>query len=151
MTQITGRWKQSWWKAIPDRHDWSRNDGIGRQIYVNMETQEEVSSDRLPYAALYQLNPEYDYTKGYDGLSIACIIPRIMPSGQVIKYPWYIDARSSNCTMPDDNVHRCWVRHGTIGEIVHVNKNGNTCSAGAGSIAVEGFHGFLHYGELYSV
>jgi hypothetical protein len=50
--------------------------------------------------------------------------------------------------MRDDNVHRCWVRHGTVGEPLHVDKIGHTCAAGAGSISVEGFHGFLHHGVL---
>lgn len=60
-----------------------------------------------------------------------------------------IDGRASNCTMPDDNVHKCWVRHGRPEDgTLHVDKNGNTCAAGAGSIATPNFHGFLHNGDL---
>lgn len=83
--------------------------------------------------------------RGFDGLSIVCIIPR---SGSRGKTLWYIDGRANNCTMPDDKEHRCWVRIGTVGDTLHVDKAGNTCSAGAGSIAVKGFHGFLHHGVL---
>lgn len=62
---------------------------------------------------------------------------------------WSVDDRASNCTMPDDDVHRCWVRHGDPRTgIVHVDKNGNTCGAGAGSILCGSYHGFLHNGEL---
>jgi hypothetical protein len=49
----------------------------------------------------------------------------------------------------DDDVHKCWVRHGDprTGEL-HVDKNGVTCSAGAGSILSGSYHGFLHNGYL---
>jgi hypothetical protein len=60
---------------------------------------------------------------------------------------WIIDSRASNCTMPEEQTHRCWVRHGEPPN-VHVDKNGHTCGAGAGSIMVGSYHGFLHHGEL---
>jgi hypothetical protein len=68
----------------------------------------------------------------------------ITPGGE-----WNIDSRASNCMMPDDRLHRCWVRHGDpeTGRI-HVDKNGHTCSAGAGSILQPRYHGFLHNGAL---
>jgi hypothetical protein len=47
----------------------------------------------------------------------------------------------------DASPHKCWVRHGTAPD-VHVDKNGGTCGAGSGSIAVPGYHGFLHNGHL---
>ena len=37
-----------------------------------------------------------------------------------------------------------WVTDGTL----HVDKNGVTCAAGAGSIALPNLHGFLHNGHL---
>lgn len=79
---------------------------------------------------------------------------RIGPDGLylIVKTPggdWGVDDRASNCTMPSDDVHRCWVRHGDPRTgVVHVDKNGNTCGAGAGSILCGGYHGFLHNGEL---
>jgi hypothetical protein len=60
---------------------------------------------------------------------------------------WDIDGRASNCTLPNDRLHRCWVRHGEPPNI-HVDKAGLTCSAGAGSIQSGSYHGFLHDGSL---
>ena len=60
---------------------------------------------------------------------------------------WGIDSRCSNCGSPEDKLHRCWVRHGDPPNIT-VDKNGLTCSAGAGSIALPDWHGFLRGGEL---
>lgn len=68
----------------------------------------------------------------------------------IVKTPggsWDIDARASNCAMPGDRLHRCWCRHGVPPEI-DVNKNGLTCQAGAGSIMIGGWHGFLRNGYL---
>lgn len=62
---------------------------------------------------------------------------------------WDVDSRATNCTMPNDNTHRCWVLHGEAPN-VHVDKNGPTCGAGGGSIMVPGFHGFLHHGDLHA-
>lgn len=61
---------------------------------------------------------------------------------------WHVDSTASNCTRRREP-HACWVRHGDprTGQ-VHVDKNGNTCSAGAGSIGVGDYHGFLHHGHL---
>lgn len=67
----------------------------------------------------------------------------VLPNG----HHWDIDSRCSNCTRPDDKTHRCWVRHGEVPNI-HVDKNGDTCSAGAGSIFSGNWHGFLHNGEF---
>lgn len=74
------------------------------------------------------------------------------PDGQclVVKTPggdWLVDSRASNCTMPQDGDHKCWIRHGTAPEIT-VDKNGKTCAAGAGSIQCGKYHGFLRAGYL---
>ena len=121
--------------------DWDTGHGTPR--YRRLDTSEEIRGS-LPPGALYVAQPMkrqdgWEY-KGADGLNVVCVTP----AGH-----WYIDARCSNCTLPQDVVHRCWVRHGTVGGMIHVDKNGNTCAAGAGSIAQTGFHGFLHNGELY--
>lgn len=60
---------------------------------------------------------------------------------------WIIDSRANNCTLPADDNHRCWVRHGEPPNIT-VDKNGLTCAAGAGSIQSGNYHGFLRNGEL---
>lgn len=118
--------------------------GHGKRRWRRLDNGEELQGD-LPPGALYVADPMreqdgWEY-KGADGLNVVCVTP----GGH-----WYIDRRASNCTMPKDSVHRCWVRHGTLGGVLHVDKNGRTCQAGAGSIAQRGFHGFLHNGELYS-
>lgn len=65
----------------------------------------------------------------------------ILPNG----HTWDVDGRASNCTMPQERTHRCWVQTGSLEDgSLHVDKNGHTCAAGAGSIAVTGYHGFLH-------
>lgn len=88
------------------------------------------------FAPWYGDVPEW---RGPDGLTLVVRVPK--------KHDWIVDSRASNCTMPQDNVHKCWVRHGSPPNIT-VDKNGNTCSAGAGSIAVPGWHGFLRNGYL---
>src|SRR5260370_33790308 len=52
----------------------------------------------------------------------------VLPNG----HPWNIDSRASNCSMPWDYAHRCWVRHGEPPGIT-VDKAALTCTAGGGS------------------
>lgn len=81
------------------------------------------------------------FSKGPDGMTLMVRCPD--------GHDWTVDSRASNCTRPDDNIHRCWVRHGDPREChVTVDKNGETCSAGAGSIATPNWHGFLRNGQL---
>jgi hypothetical protein len=99
---------------------------------------------KLPIGALYAAHarklPDGWDCKGADGLNVVCVTP----GGR-----WYIDARAANCSRSAEFSHRCWIRHGTVGESIHVDKDGDTCSAGNGSIQCGNFHGFLHKGELY--
>jgi hypothetical protein len=78
----------------------------------------------------------------FDGVTrhLVCVLP----NGN----HWHMTGRASNCTRPDDREHRCWVIHEEAPGVFHVDKNGDTCAAGGGSIATPGFHGFLHHGEL---
>jgi hypothetical protein len=85
-----------------------------------------------------------------------CTDPRghlyiILPNGDVFDS----DARARNCTRTDDRLHRCWVKTGRIEDgNLDLSKNGDSCDAGAGSIASDGhgarpaWHGFLRNGEL---
>lgn len=114
-----------------------------RCIYRNMETGEET--DHLLPGSLIEGRSG---PVGYDGKSIVCVVPYKRDGTLNDTTWWHIDSRANNCTMPEDKEHRCWCRHGTVGETVHVDKVGNTCAAGAGSIGVPGFHGFLHHGVL---
>lgn len=154
-------WKISWWTVTGKVTPFDEN-GVTLLIYRNLETGEELSSRKLPIGACYEMErrgvPDNDWCRkygdetgkypwaGYDGKAIACKLP----SGGW----WHIDGRCSNCTLPNDNTHRCWVRHGTIGELLTVDKNGKTCGGGAGSIIDNDrngntvFHGFLRNGVL---
>lgn len=67
----------------------------------------------------------------------------VLPNGSM----WDINSRANNCTMPEDTTHRCWVRHGEVPDI-HVDKQGHTCAAGAGSIVSGNYHGFLIKGHF---
>lgn len=79
--------------------------------------------------------------KGSDGIALMVRLPD--------GHDWHVDSRASNCGSPDDDEHACWVRHGDPRECrVTVDKDGQTCSAGAGSIASPNWHGFLRDGQL---
>jgi hypothetical protein len=97
--------------------------------------------------------PEHSEYVGPDGIALTVKTP----GGE-----WMIDSQCSNCTrnqwvdIPDKEgwktftrTHWCWVRHGDprTGHL-HVDKNGNTCEAGGGSIICGNYHGFLHNGYL---
>lgn len=110
-------------------------------VYVRRDTGEEFDDlHHLPVGAMWEMwwVGEVSHLRGPDGRSIAVQTP----GGE-----WWIDSRASNCTMKDDNVHKCWVRHGAPPDL-HVDKNGHTCAAGAGSIQAGSYHGFLHNGHL---
>lgn len=64
---------------------------------------------------------------------------------------WTVDGQSSNCGMPDDTRqerHHCWVIEGSLPNITVGKTRGPTCSAGAGSILTDYWHGFLRNGVL---
>lgn len=82
-----------------------------------------------------------DCYRGPDGIALVVRCPD--------GHDWLVDGRASNCTRRDDDTHACWVRHGDPRECtLTVDKNGDTCSAGAGSIATPNWHGFLRNGRL---
>lgn len=115
------------------------------RLYRSADTGEEITLSDAKPGAMYDADwlsgiPEYG---GPDGKCLHVILP----NGR----PWHIDGRASNCTLPNDKAHRCWVRHGEP-PMISVDKNGLTCAAGGGSIASgEGanhYHGFLRQGFL---
>lgn len=138
--------KTEWFERIAGRmtgFDLPGRDGISSPIYRSLADGRELPDFELPIGALFAAGTVESYPNlcGSDGLSIVCIVPG--------HCHWWIDGRASNCDRPDDWAHRCWVRHGTVGQLVTVNKQGGlTCSAGAGSIQVKGWHGWLQNGEL---
>ena len=126
------------------RRDWSDGTGYSMdRIYRRTDTGEEMTlSEATPGAMWYadwMLELGHDEWVGPDGHSL------------VVKCPngtdWAIDSRASNCTLPNDSKHKCWIRHGTPPNIT-VDKNGLTCAAGAGSIQAGDYHGFLRAGQF---
>jgi hypothetical protein len=99
----------------------------------------DITLRDAPPGAMWDAEWYHDWRTGPDGRSIVAVCP----DGS----HWFIDGPASNCTMPGDKEHRCWVRHGTP-PMLTVNKIGNTCAAGGGSIAVKGYHGFLVNGRF---
>lgn len=116
----------------------------------------------LPVGAMYfptWLQPGQSYdepegsTPGYcepqDGGVLTVIVPAW--NDHTGRSEWVVDSYCSNCTRRGER-HHCWPRHGKAPWIT-VDKNGDTCAAGAGSIWVNmssgrGWHGFLREGWL---
>lgn len=110
-------------------------------VYRRPDTGETWPQRELPTGAMYDASWLPDDWKGPDGIGLVVILPG--------GHPWHVDMEASNCTRKGDRTHKCWVRHGDPRtEPVHVDKDGETCAAGAGSIAAPGYHGFLHHGVL---
>jgi hypothetical protein len=106
-------------------------------LYKRSDNGELVTLRDAPVGALWDAHWMPECMKRPDGRYMICRTP----GGE-----WAIDSKCSNCTRPNEP-HDCWVRHGEPPDL-HVDKNGNTCSAGAGSIICGGWHGFLHNGNL---
>lgn len=111
-------------------------------LFERSDTGELVTLRDAPPGALWYADWMPSGYKGPDGHCLVCRLPN--------GHDWMIDSKASNCTRPNEP-HKCWIRTGTPPDI-HVGKDGDTCSAGAGSIiAGEGakqWHGFLHHGQL---
>lgn len=81
-----------------------------------------------------------------DGRHLVVVLPD--------RVTWDVDGRANNCALPDDRLHRCWVRAGdpeASPPTVHVSKDGLTCAAGGGSIASPGYHGHLQVHDGRSI
>ena len=96
----------------------------------------------LPPGAMYYEDwmPRNFYWDNFEGPGHLIVI---LPNG----IDWNIDSRASNCTLPKDRMHRCWIRTGEPPNVT-AGKTGHTCAAGAGSILAGNYHGFLRNGEL---
>jgi hypothetical protein len=107
-------------------------------LYWRVDTGELMTTRAAPPGAMWDAKwwPK-EWWHGPDGRHLVAKCP----NGR----EWHIDDRASNCTMPEDNVHRCWVRHGEPPNLT-VDKSGLTCQAGAGSIVSGDYHGFLQNG-----
>ncbi len=116
---------------------------------TGVEAHYQVFTKRLYDTASGKPEPgDVYYTSWHDGIDCPYWdncggkhLHGVCPNGE----DWDIESRASNCTQPDERTHRCWVTHGSAEDgTLHVDKAGHTCAAGAGSIQVTGWHGFLH-------
>lgn len=124
--------------AFADSDEWQM---FANRLYSRGDNGELVSLRNAPPGAMWWADwlPKNFWWDNKDDYDLMVMLPN--------GHEWDIDSRASNCTMPNDREHRCWVRHGEPPNI-HVDKNGRTCAAGAGSILAGNYHGFLHHGEL---
>ncbi len=130
----------------------------GVKLYRRSDTGELVTLGDAPVGAMWDATwmRRDDLRTGPDGITLVVRTP----GGD-----WLVDAECNNCTRTQwgpkeidgqryekvwlGRTHYCWIRHGDPRTgTIHVDKNGDTCSAGAGSILQGTYHGFLHNGEL---
>ena len=111
---------------------------FSEHLYRRTDTGEEMTLRDAPDGAMWNAFWMPSAEKQPDGRYIICRVPN--------GHDWSIDGPASNCTRPNKK-HNCWVRHGEPPNLT-VDKNGNTCAAGAGSILTKDWHGFLRNGEL---
>lgn len=112
-------------------------------IYKRVDSGEEFTLRDAPVGAIWRAYWMEDVPGwcGSDGKAYVCRLPG--------NHDWQIDGTATNCPWQDGShpTHRCWIRHGDAPNFT-VDKNGDTCAAGGGSISVPGWHGFLRNGEL---
>lgn len=139
--------------ALPDSAPWPTHCACGREfspenrstftnrIYKRADNGERFGLNEINKApgAIFRSTWMEPYWVGADGHSYCCVLP----NGRL----WQIDGVASNCTMKNDTVHKCWIRHGVAPEFT-VDKDGPTCAAGGGSILADDYHGFLQNGWL---
>jgi hypothetical protein len=105
------------------------------QIYIDKATGREYSiRDRIP-GMMWDAIWMHEWARGPDGRSLVVVCPD--------GHKWMIDGHASNCTMPNDEAHRCWTRTGSPPALQVGKQFGKSCSAGGGSIQTPGYHGFL--------
>lgn len=110
-----------------------------RSQYIDKATGKLYTLREAPEGAMWYADWYPEEWRGPDGHSLVVKVPK--------DHDWLVDGVASNCTKPGDKSHRCWIRHGVLPNIT-VDKNGNTCSAGGGSILTPDWHGFLRNGVL---
>ena len=114
---------------------------FGRSLWRRRDSGEVLTLEDMPPGAMWDATWLHD-VRGWCGPDGRSLVVRL-PNGR----DWHIDGRASNCTMPKDDVHKCWVRTGEP-PVLTVGKGGNTCAAGAGSILAGNYHGFLRNGRF---
>ena len=101
-------------------------------FYVEFESEAfciaQLRSGKVPVGAIWDIGKFGNYRKGSDGRSLVVMTPY---------GDWFVDGKSATCTRKDDERHRCWVRQGSPEDkTLTVNKKGDTCESGAGSVGI---------------
>lgn len=114
------------------------------RIYARADNWSLCTLSDCEIGAMYDAWWVGPHAQGEDGKSMTVMMP-----GRI---EWGIDCQANNCDRKGDPDHRCWIRHG-VPPLLTVDKNTtgskfSTCRAGAGSINVPLFHGFLKEGVL---
>ena len=110
------------------------------QLYQRTDTGALLTLRDAPPGASWDAWWMPDYWRGPDGIALMVKCPN--------GHEWHVDSEASNCTRKGEP-HECWVRHGDPRQAnLTVDKNGDTCAAGAGSILAGDYHGFLQAGVL---
>jgi hypothetical protein len=126
-------------RVFHDDDQWQHN---FKRLFRDLRNGNLYKLHDLPPGAMYYADWYQDnYFSPSDGKCLVVVLPNAR------RHHWIVDSRASNCTLPDDKEHRCWVREGVPPKVT-VSKNGKTCSAGAGSILSDEYHGFLQNGFL---
>jgi hypothetical protein len=119
--------------------EWQVNYG---RLYARTDNQELVTLRDAPAGAMWDASWFLDSLKRADGRYLILRLPG--------RYDWEIDGSCSNCDRKEEP-HECWVRHGEP-PLITVDKNGNTCRAGAGSVITStGYHAMLENGILRQI
>lgn len=119
-----------------------RHQVISERLYVRPDTGETYRERALPAGAMY--DARWEHWRGPDGVALTVVLPG--------GHHWHVDDQASNCTRRGEP-HQCWVRHGEPPNVT-VDKGGDTCAAGGGSILYGQpgqpgyYHGFLQNGVL---
>ena len=116
-----------------------------RELWVPHDGHGDLTTiEEMPEGAMWDAWWHHDWPQfcGPDGRSLHVKLPG--------GHHWCIDSQASNCDQPH-RPHKCWVRTGTP-PLLNVTKGapGESCNAGAGSILVPNWHGFLRNGQLVS-
>ena len=114
-------------------------------IYRRADTGEEMTLREAPAGAMWRAEWQRSFCCSQD--DGAPLMVRL-PDGT----EWCVDGHANNCNWPDGDIHQdqhhCWPRRGVPPDVGVSKDYSPTCTAGAGSIASHGYHGYLREGYL---
>ncbi len=102
-------------------------------FYVEFKSEADfvakLKAGKILAGAIWDIGKFGNYRKGSDGRSLVVMTPYGC---------WFMDSECLTCTRKGDENHRCWVRQGSPENgTLTVNKKGDTCEAGAGSVGIK--------------